>query len=73
VASATAASRDGNRYLARLGFAPLVVRRIVPAAVLRRSLGMAEVPDRLAVMRRIRSGRRSGRQAPIPRVIRRGA
>jgi predicted N-acetyltransferase YhbS len=73
VASATASSRDGNRYLARLGFAPLVVRRIVPSSVLRRSLGMAEVPDRLAVMRRIRSGRRTGRPAPLPRVIRRGA
>jgi len=73
VASAIAASRDGNRYLARLGFAPLVVRRIAPTAVLRRSLGMADVPDRLAVMRRVRSGRRVGRPAALPRAVRRGA
>ena len=38
--------RDANRYLARLGFAPLVVRRIANTAVLRRSLGMTEVFDR---------------------------
>ena len=73
VASAVAASRDGNRYLARLGFAPLTVRRIASAAVLRRSLGMAEVPDRLAVMRRIRSGRRASRSTPLTRVARKGA
>jgi GNAT superfamily N-acetyltransferase len=71
VASAIAGSRDGNRYLARLGFAPLVVRRIAPTAVLRRSLGASAVQDRLAVMRRVRSGRRSAR--PIARAVRRGA
>ena len=32
--------RDANRYLARLGFAPLVVRRIASVSALRRSLGI---------------------------------
>jgi ribosomal protein S18 acetylase RimI-like enzyme len=73
VASAIAASRDGNRYLARLGFAPLVVRRIAPTSVLRRSLGMADVPDRLAVMRRVRSGGRVARPTALTRGVRRGA
>ncbi len=42
LATAASGSREGNRYLARLGFAPLVVHRIAPTSVLRRSLGMAE-------------------------------
>lgn len=44
--------REANRYLARLGFAPLVVRRIAHTAVLRRSLGMTEVFDRAITRRR---------------------
>jgi hypothetical protein len=31
--------RDANRFYARLGFAPVAVRRIAPVAVLRRRLG----------------------------------
>lgn len=31
-------ARDSHRFLARLGFAPLVVRRVVPTAALRRRL-----------------------------------
>ena len=57
VATASSGSRDANRYLARLGFAPLVIKRIAPAAVLRRTLGMAETSDRLAMRRRMRAGR----------------
>ena len=34
--------RDANRFLARLGFTPLVVRRIAPVAALRRRLGTLE-------------------------------
>lgn len=34
--------RDANRFFARLGFAPLVIRRIAPLAALRRSLASAD-------------------------------
>jgi len=54
LATAAAGSREGNRYLARLGFAPLVVHRIASTGVLRRSLGMSDVPERMAVLRRAR-------------------
>lgn len=52
--TAAAGSREGNRYLARIGFAPLVVHRIAPTCALRRSLGMTDVADRMAVLRRAR-------------------
>lgn len=54
VATVAAASREGNRYLARIGFAPLVLQRIAPVGVLRRSLGMNDVGSRTAVLRRAR-------------------
>jgi ribosomal protein S18 acetylase RimI-like enzyme len=54
LATASAGSREANRYLARLGFAPLVVHRIASTSVLRRSLGLAEAPERMAVLRRAR-------------------
>jgi predicted N-acetyltransferase YhbS len=69
VASAVSGSRDANRYLARLGFAPLAVRRIATTSTLRRSLGIDEGTDRLAVLRRARRGRRS----LAARAISRGA
>ena len=34
--------RDANRFFARLGFAPMVMRRIAPVASLRRALASAE-------------------------------
>ena len=34
--------RDANRFFARLGFAPLVMRRIAPVAALRRALASAD-------------------------------
>jgi GNAT superfamily N-acetyltransferase len=52
--TAAAGSREGNRYLARIGFAPLVVHRIAPTSALRRSLGMTDVAGRMAVLRRAR-------------------
>ena len=58
IATAVTGSRDANRYLARLGFAPLVVRRIATTATLRRSLGI-DGADRLALLRRARQGGRS--------------
>jgi len=69
--SAIAGSREVNRYFARLGFAPLVVRRVAPTAVLRRSLGMAEPADRVAALRRTRG--RESRPRLVTRPIRRGA
>jgi ribosomal protein S18 acetylase RimI-like enzyme len=69
VATAVAGSRDANRYLARLGFAPLVVRRLATTSTLRRSLGIADGTDRLALMRRARRGGRS----LATRAINRGA
>jgi ribosomal protein S18 acetylase RimI-like enzyme len=52
--TAAAGSREGNRYLARIGFAPLVVHRIAATSTLRRSLGMTDVAGRMAVLRRAR-------------------
>ncbi|HEU5006800.1 MAG TPA: GNAT family N-acetyltransferase [Jatrophihabitantaceae bacterium] len=72
LATAASGSREGNRYLARLGFAPLVVHRIASTSVLRRSLGMSEAPERMAVLRRARliRAQRAGLSA---RAARRGA
>lgn len=67
VATAASGSREANRYLARLGFAPLVVQRLASTAALRRSLGITEVSQRTAVLRRAR------RNALAARVIGRGA
>lgn len=39
---ASPTSRETNRYFARLGFAPVVMRRVATVAVLRRTLGLPE-------------------------------
>ncbi len=57
VATATYQSRDSNRYLARLGFAPVAIRRIASTSGLRRSLGVGDVPDRVEARRRLLAGR----------------
>jgi len=57
LAAAASNSREGNRYLARLGFAPLVVHRIAPTSGLRRVLGMSDPVGRVAVLRRARIAR----------------
>lgn len=57
LATTAAGSREGNRYLARLGFAPLVVQRIAPTSGLRRTLGMTDPRARLAGLRRARLAR----------------
>jgi N-acetylglutamate synthase-like GNAT family acetyltransferase len=72
LATAASGSREGNRYLARLGFAPLVMHRVAPTTVLRRSLGMSDMPERMAVLRRARMVR-SGRTGVAARAVRRGA
>ena len=72
LATVASGSREGNRYLARLGFAPLVVRRVAATSVLRRSLGLAEAPERVAVLRRARLVR-AQRAGLAARAARRGA
>jgi GNAT superfamily N-acetyltransferase len=73
LATAAAGSREGNRYLARIGFAPLVVHRIAPTAALRRALGMTDVAGRMAVLRRARLARAQRSGFPTPRTVGRGA
>jgi ribosomal protein S18 acetylase RimI-like enzyme len=64
VVSVPPASRDANRFFARLGFAPLAVRRTAPVAVVRRRLAQAESrPVAEHVVRR-----RSRRLLPAARV-----
>lgn len=72
VATAVTGSREANRYLARLGFAPLVTRRIASTQVLRRSLGIAEAPERVARLRRLRSARVAS-VTGAARIVGRGA
>jgi GNAT superfamily N-acetyltransferase len=72
LATAAAGSREGNRYLARIGFAPLVLHRIAPTATLRRSLGMTDVAGRMAVLRRARMAR-AQRAGFATRAVSRGA
>ena len=72
LASVASGSREGNRYLARIGFAPLVVHRIAPTTTLRRSLGMTDVAGRMAVLRRARRTR--AQRTPVAvRAVGRGA
>jgi GNAT superfamily N-acetyltransferase len=81
------AGRDANRFFARLGFAPLVIRRFAPLATLRRTLGPAEPAAALrrtlgtepGAEMRARLARRSARARaglaralPRPRVRRTG-
>jgi ribosomal protein S18 acetylase RimI-like enzyme len=70
LATAAAGSREGNRYLARIGFAPLVVHRIAPTATLRRSLGMTDVAGRMAMLRRARVARAQRAGFSSGRVVR---
>jgi len=74
LASAMYASREDNRYLARLGFAPVAIRRIASTSVLRRALGVGEVPDRVAARRRLLAGRseRAARVTAAARALTRG-
>jgi GNAT superfamily N-acetyltransferase len=72
VASSLPGSRDANRYLARLGFQPLTTARIASTTVLRRALGTADVPERVAMARRARI-MRSARPGFVVRSLTRGA
>ena len=67
VVSVSTVDRDANRYLARLGFSPLVVRRVASTTALRRSLGMGELVDRADLRRR------RGMRSVLPaRIVSRG-
>ena len=60
VVSVHPGSRDANRFFARLGFAPLAVRRTAPVAAVRRRLAQAEtrpVADHVVRRRPRRAGR----------------
>ena len=61
VVSVHPGSRDANRFFARLGFAPLAVRRVAPVAVVRRKLAQVEARPADHVVRRrpSRLGRRT--------------
>jgi GNAT superfamily N-acetyltransferase len=72
VATSLPGSRDANRYLARLGFQPLTAARIASTAVLRRALGTADVPERVAMARRARI-LRGARPGFVARSLTRGA
>jgi GNAT superfamily N-acetyltransferase len=72
VATSLPGSRDASRYLARLGFQPLTAARIASTAVLRRALGTADVPERVAMARRARI-MRSARPGFVARSLTRGA
>jgi ribosomal protein S18 acetylase RimI-like enzyme len=76
VVGVTPTGREANRFFARLGFAPLVIRRIAPVAALRRTLRPADPgPDlRTAASRRDGIRARTGlvRALPRPRVRRTG-
>ncbi|HWH30346.1 MAG TPA: GNAT family N-acetyltransferase [Mycobacteriales bacterium] len=52
-------SREANRFFARLGFAPLALRRAASVATLRRSLASHDVPV----------GRLRSRRAPVAAVV----
>jgi N-acetylglutamate synthase-like GNAT family acetyltransferase len=59
-------SRDANRFFARLGFAPLAVRRVAATSVLRRRLHAADVRVVEHVVRR--RPRKLGRHATASAV-----
>ena len=62
VVSVNPGSRDANRFFARLGFAPLAVRRVAPVPALRRRLASADArpADHLVRRRPRRSVLRTG-------------
>jgi ribosomal protein S18 acetylase RimI-like enzyme len=67
VVSVQPGSRDANRFFARLGFAPMAVRRVAPVAVVRRRLAHVEAgqPEHV-VRRRTRRGTRLPAVSGVP-------
>lgn len=72
IATVGSGSREANRYLARLGFAPLVLHRVTSTVGLRRALGISDAADRTAVLRRARLVRAQRAGVPL-RAAGRGA
>lgn len=67
VVSVHPGSRDANRFFARLGFTPLVVRRSAPVAAVRRRMAVGEVrPVEHVVRRRTRRVVRMPRTTGLP-------
>ena len=68
VASVNPASREANRFFARLGFTPLVVRRVAPVAVIRHRLQTADAGPVDHALRRPprRTVRLRGRAPALP-------
>lgn len=66
VVSVHPASRDANRFFARLGFAPLAVRRVAPTAVVRRRLQTSDAPP---VQHVVRTRPRRLRRLPVSPAV----
>ncbi|MFL6139085.1 MAG: GNAT family N-acetyltransferase [Frankiaceae bacterium] len=58
--------REANRFYARLGFAPLLVRRVAPTAGLKRRLAAIDRRPRVERVRRRALAPRPGRVAALP-------
>jgi GNAT superfamily N-acetyltransferase len=67
VVSINPGSREANRFFARLGFAPVVVRRVASVAMIRRRLGSASVRpvDHVVRLRPRRAGRLRSAALPL--------
>lgn len=65
VVSVSPGSRDANRFFARLGFAPLAVRRTAPVAAVRRRLAQAETRPMAEHVGRRRPRRGARAAAPL--------
>ena len=63
VCATSAGDRDAQRFLARLGFTPLVVSRTVSAAALRRRLALSGADERRTAVNKVLARRR--REAQI--------
>jgi GNAT superfamily N-acetyltransferase len=63
--SVPASGRDGQRFFARLGFSPFVIRRVASVAVLRRRLVAAPCPALDATVLRRRSLRARSRALAV--------